>query len=70
MSQHPTGIAAFISTILIYVLAQVGVDLPPEVAAAVVGLAAVAVSAISPRVTNVTVESSDVALSDEARQNL
>lgn len=70
MQNHPTGIAAFVSTILVYVLSQAGVDLPPEVAAAVVGLVSVIVSALSPRNTSVTVELSDDALTSEAKSNL
>lgn len=48
--QHPTGLAALASTVLVWVVQQAGVDMPAEVAAAVVGLVAGVVSYFTPRV--------------------
>ena len=50
---HPTGLAAFASTILVYILTQLGVDIPAEVSAAIVGLVSILVSALSPRVVEI-----------------
>jgi energy-converting hydrogenase Eha subunit A len=47
--QHPTGLTAMGTTILIWVLGAAGVDMPPEVAAAVVGLTSALMSAFTPR---------------------
>lgn len=47
--QHPTGLAAAATTVLVWIVAQAGVDMPPEVAAATVGLVAGVVSYFTPR---------------------
>jgi energy-converting hydrogenase Eha subunit A len=47
--QHPTGLTAMGTTVLIWVLGACGVDMPPEVAAAVVGLTSALMSAFTPR---------------------
>ncbi|EHN09440.1 hypothetical protein PAI11_37740 [Patulibacter medicamentivorans] len=46
---HPTGLAAAAATVLVWLAGVLGLDLPPAVAAAIVGLAAAAVSAWTPR---------------------
>lgn len=48
-TQHPTGTAAAATTVLIWLAATLGLQIPAEVAAAIVGLVAVAVSAVTPR---------------------
>lgn len=49
MQQHPTGVAAFGATVLIWIAGQAGLEIPPDVAAAIVGLAAAGVSCFTPR---------------------
>lgn len=48
--QHPTGVVALATTLLVWVVEQAGLGLPAAVAAAFVGLAAAAVSYLTPRV--------------------
>ena len=47
--QNPTGLTALAVTVLVWVALQLGVDLPAEVAVAIVGLAAGGVSYFTPR---------------------
>lgn len=47
--EHPTGAAALATTVLVWVAQTIGLDLPAEVAASIVGLVAVIVSAFTPR---------------------
>ncbi|MCK9250653.1 MAG: hypothetical protein M0P31_16950 [Solirubrobacteraceae bacterium] len=52
---HPTGTAALATTVLVWIAQAIGVDLPAEVAVAIVGLVAVLVSAVTPRFDSATV---------------
>ncbi len=47
--QNPTGVAALAATVLIWAASVAGVAIPQEVAAAIVGLVAAAVSYLTPR---------------------
>ena len=47
--EHPTGSAAFATTVLVWIATSLGLDMSPEVAVAIVGLASVAVSYFTPR---------------------
>lgn len=47
--QHPTGLAAMATTVLVWALDAAGVTMPPEVAASCVGIISVIVSAFTPR---------------------
>lgn len=47
--QHPTGLAAMATTVLVWALDAAGVTMPAEVAASLVGLVAAVVSAFTPR---------------------
>jgi len=49
--QHPTGIAALLSSAVVLVLARAGVDLSAEESAVVIGLVTAAVSIFTPRTT-------------------
>ncbi|WP_320672395.1 hypothetical protein [Patulibacter defluvii] len=48
-TNHPAGLAAAAVTVLVWLASVLGLDLPPEVAAAIVGLAVGAVSLRAPR---------------------
>lgn len=48
-TEHPTGTATAAVTVLVYIAQALGLDLPAEVAVAIVGLVAVLVSAVTPR---------------------
>lgn len=47
--QHPAGLTAMATTVLVWALPQAGVDMPAEVAASLVGIATIIVSARNPR---------------------
>lgn len=47
--QNPAGLSALAVTVIVWAALQVGLEIPPEVAAAIVGLAAGAVSYFTPR---------------------
>jgi len=48
-AQHPTGLTAMGTTVLVWLLSALGVDMPDGVAASIVGLAAAMVSQFTPR---------------------
>jgi len=48
--QHPAGLTACATTVLIWAATQGGIDLTPEVAAAFVGLLTAGVSWYTPRI--------------------
>lgn len=47
--QHPAGLTAMGTTVLVWIMSSLGVSLPPEVAASIVGLTAAVVSWRTPR---------------------
>lgn len=47
--QNPTGLSAMAVTVLIWAALQAGVEIPAEVAVAIVGLVAGGVSYLTPR---------------------
>lgn len=55
-SQHPTGLSTAATVVLLWIASSLGLDLPADVAVAIVLLVSVAVSAVTPRrVANVLV---------------
>lgn len=59
-TNHPTGITAALTTILVWAALQLGVEIPTEVAVAIVGVLTTIVSYFTPRVTSVEIgEASD-----------
>jgi hypothetical protein len=53
MTNHPTGIAGVLASLLVIVAGQLGLDLSAEQAVAIVGAITAVVSAFSPRVVDV-----------------
>lgn len=49
VKQHPTGAIGTVVSALIAVLAAVGVEISPELAAAIIGLVVAVASAFTPR---------------------
>lgn len=47
--QNPAGLSAMATTVIVWAALQAGVEIPAEVAAAIVGLVAGGVSYFSPR---------------------
>ena len=47
--QNPAGLSAAATTVLVWTALQLGVEIPAEVAAAIVGIIATAVSYFTPR---------------------
>lgn len=54
-TQHPTGLTAALTTILVWAALRLGVEIPPEVAVAIVGVVTTIVSYFTPRTTQVEV---------------
>ena len=48
-AQNPAGLSAMAVTVIVWAALQAGVEIPAEVAAAIVGLSAGAVSYFTPR---------------------
>jgi hypothetical protein len=53
MSNHPTGIAGVLASLLVIVAGQLGLDITETQAVAIVGAIVALVSAFSPRVVDV-----------------
>jgi hypothetical protein len=53
MSNHPTGVAGVLSALLVLGLSALGVDISEELAVTLMGAVVAAVSAFSPRVTDI-----------------
>lgn len=54
-TQHPTGLTAALTTILVWTALQLGVNIPAEVAVAIVGVLTTLVSYFTPRTTQIEV---------------
>ncbi|MBS3928044.1 MAG: hypothetical protein KGZ65_06230 [Sphingomonadales bacterium] len=54
-TQHPTGLTAALTTILVWGALKLGVEIPAEVAVAIVGVLTTIVSYFTPRTTQLEV---------------